>query len=416
MEGLISSKGINLNSKSLNGTLSLSGSKSISNRVLLIKALCNKDFLTSNLSDSVDTKTMKGLLSLTTNNINVGHAGTAYRFGTAFLALQDGEYTLSGSDRMHNRPIGPLVKALQELGADIQYLDKKGFPPLKIKSPQWKTNVVSIDASVSSQYISALLLIAPLLPNGIELQLQGKMVSRSYIDMTLSIMEYFGVCSSWNANIIKIKPQSYIAKDIFIEGDWSSASYWYGHAAIAEKADLNIKGLSQNSYQGDSKIAEVMQQFGLLTTFHDDNSINIHKNEHLSPKIIELDFSNMPDLVQTLSVICAVHGTTFLFTGAETLKIKETDRIAALKAELLKFDVHLIQVPSKFSKKSENIFYLQEGKVKWEDNISIDTYQDHRMAMSFAIISHVGEITIKNPSVVKKSYPSYWGDINKVLT
>lgn len=392
------------------GEIHLSGSKSISNRVLIIKALCNEEVSIENLSTSDDTTTLERLLDSKSDVLDTGHAGTTYRFMTAYLALMGRSVQLKGSERMHQRPIGPLVDALNSMGANITYLNNPGYPPLQFAPAQWTSNEVTLKADISSQFISALLLIAPSLPNGLILQLQSEPISRPYIEMTLRIMQDFGISYNWDKLRIEIPPQAYQGRSYFVESDWSSASYLYADLAIAQKGKITIHGLTSQGLQGDSAIADIMQSFG-IETVHGDRHITIQKSDQEIAPFLEFNLINQPDLAQTISVVAAAKGVQLLLSGLQTLKIKETDRIAALKNELAKMGVSLMKLPAKFSQKTNVEYYMQEGKLTplaKEDEIL--TYHDHRMAMAFAVCAQLFEIVVVNPDVVSKSYPDFWKD------
>lgn len=392
------------------GTINLTGSKSISNRALIIQALCEEKFAIENLSNSVDTQTLVKLLAAPEKEINAGHAGTTYRFMTAYCAATGREAILSGSERMHSRPIGELVEALKSLGADITYKEKEGFPPLEIKPSDLIRDRVKLKADISSQFITALLLVAPTLQNGLTITLESEPVSRPYIEMTLRMMEYFDVTHRWENLNIHIPPQKYTAKDYFVESDWSSASYLYAIAAIADQADITINGLTQHRLQGDSAIADMMESFGVESTYS-DRSVHITKSNNDAISFYEYNFISQPDIAQTISVIGAAKGTSLLMSGLQTLAIKETDRTKALKEELKKFNVTFSKLPLRFSKKSEVQYYMQEGTAQKNDAAQIETYDDHRMAMAFAPLALRFPLTIKDKEVVRKSYPTYWEDL-----
>ena len=319
--------------KNVKGVIELESSKSISNRVLIINKLCKEKFDIKRLSGAKDTQTLLSLLSQNETTFDAGHAGTTFRFMTAFLATQEGTQIMTGSERMQQRPIGDLVSALNSLGADIHYLKNEGYPPLQINTPKsfGENNKLSIAASVSSQFITALLLIAPTLPKGLILTLEGNIVSRSYIEMTLALMQNFGVSHTWEGNTISILPQEYEAKDFTVESDWSAASYYFSIAAFSDDLDLQLIGLQENSLQGDSIITEMMEQFGVKTTFT-EHGLHLTKSGEKTA-LFEWDFILCPDIAQTLAVACAGTGITGLFSGLETLRVKETDRILALKNE-----------------------------------------------------------------------------------
>ena len=393
--------------------ITLDGSKSISNRALIIRALSNTHFPIENLSTSKDTNTLLALLQTESDVLDAGAAGTSFRFMTAYLSLQKGTQILTGSQRMKQRPIGVLVEALKKLGADIEYLEKEGYPPLKINSPlSIKTNQLSISAGTSSQFISALLMIAPTLERGLELSLEGKIVSQSYIEMTLRLMRYFGIESKWVHNTISVAPQKYQAKAYRVEADWSAASYHYALAAFADQLDLQLNGLSNEKIQGDAVLPEIMEKFAIQTSFN-ENGIHLQKSKKQVVPIFEWDFILCPDIAQTMAVICSGLGVQSLFTGLETLSIKETDRIAALKNELAKVQVYFSKLPPHFSSKSDKEFYLLEGKAI-VDHPTFATYEDHRMAMSFAALAMFGDIVLEDPMVVVKSYPSFYDDLKKL--
>jgi 3-phosphoshikimate 1-carboxyvinyltransferase len=398
------------------GDITLDGSKSISNRLLIIKALCATPFRIDNLSTSKDTQTLDKLLQqpTTETTFDCGAAGTTFRFLTAYLALQNGTQILTGSDRMKQRPIGKLVTALRSLGCHIEYLENDGYPPLKINTPNsLTTNALSIAADTSSQYITALLLIAPTLPNGLRLTLEGTIVSLPYINMTLALMQHFGVQHAWDGNTIIVEKQAYISKNITVEADWSAASYYYALAAFADELDLTLRGLFKNSLQGDSVATELGFHFGVDTIFDEntEGSLKLKKTGHPKAEMFEWDFLKCPDIAQTFAVICAGSGVQGLFTGLETLFIKETDRVAALKTELAKGGVHFSKLPVRFSKRSQKQFFMVEGTAKFEETPTFPTYEDHRMAMSFAPLAMYQPVRIEDPAVVNKSYGNFWRDL-----
>ena len=401
-------------SKSSTGKITLSGSKSISNRVLIIQALCDGHFQIENLSDSDDTRTLQQLLASEEYHLDAHHAGTTYRFLTSYLATKEGEHILTGSERMQERPIEALSEALISIGADISYEKKRGYPPLKIRSPKRIfDSSIDLPADISSQYISSLLLIAPTLKNGLEIHLKGEIVSRPYLEMTLKIMEYFGVNHSWEGQIIKIKPQNYTPRDFYVEADWSAASYYYIIAAFSEEVDLVLEGLNKESLQGDSAIVKIGEHFGIKTEYF-ENSIRLSKNGQEVTDLFEYDFIKCPDIAQSVSTMAAGLGVSVLFSGLQTLKIKETDRILALQNELSKVGVFLSKLPAKFSQNSGIEYYMQEGKAKVDSTPLFSTYKDHRMAMSFAPLSMFFPIEIEDYLVVTKSYPNFWNDLEKL--
>lgn len=389
----------------INGTISLSGSKSLSNRALIIQALSEQDFDISNLASAKDTQILKKLLNQTEGEFDAGHAGTTFRFMTSYLAFQNGSQILTGSERMKLRPIGSLVEALNEIGANIEYLDQEGFPPLKVHSPKQEIeNEISLKADVSSQFISSLALIAPTLEHGLTIRMEGDVVSKSYIQMTLGMMEYFGVSSDWKENSIHISHQKYFGKPITIEGDWSSASYLYGIVALSEGSSIQIKNLFDDSLQGDSAIQEIMSNLGVKTCFEDDG-IKI-SSEKTTLEKFEYDFILQPDLVQTISVVNAIKGIPSYFTGTRTLQIKETERVTALQRELSKTGISIESI-------KENSFQ-QKSKAQFEEKLSFETYDDHRMAMALSLLSFISPTIINDPKVVVKSYPSFWNDLEQL--
>jgi len=413
---------ISKSDKKIIGEITLDGSKSISNRALIIRALSGQNFPIKKISTSKDTRTLEKLLAefqdqktSETVELNTGHAGTTFRFLTGYLAAQKGTQLLTGSKRMLERPIGILVDALKNLGADIEYLGNEGYPPLRIgeqKNDFHNANKLTISANTSSQYISSLLMLAPTLPNGLELILDGKIVSVPYIQMTLKLMQEFGVEHSWEGNVIKISPQKYEGKEFVVEADWSAASYYYSLAALADEVDLQLNGLFEKSTQGDSAIVKMGENFGIETTFN-ETGLHLKKSSDTPTKMFEYDFLECPDIAQTLAVICGGLGTMGLFTGLDTLSIKETDRIAALQNELQKVQVFFSKLPPKFAKKSDKTFYMTEGKAVIE-NPTFETYEDHRMAMAFAPLALLGKINIEKPIVVVKSYPDFWKDLEQL--
>lgn len=392
----------------LKGSIVLPSSKSIANRALIIHALSFNPYPIENLSDSDDTKVMEQVFNSNSNQFDIGHAGTAMRFLTAFLSQIVGEWILTGSDRMKQRPIGILVDALAKLGARIEYIEKEGFPPLKIYGSHLKGCVLELDGSISSQYISALLMIAPTIENGLTLRLKNKITSRPYIEMTLQLMEQFGVNHVWKGNEIRISEQKYIARPFSVEADWSAASYWYQMAALAEEVEVELIGLRTHSLQGDAIVAQWFEQLGVQTTATEQGS-RLTRNGKALPKFLQLNFIENPDVAQTFAVLCVMKQIPFHFTGLETLKIKETNRIAALQDELAKFGAQLIE-PAHGELKWDGTFPLEKQRLS-----EIETYHDHRMAMAFApACQHFAQVVILDPMVVTKSYPGFWEDLKKV--
>jgi len=387
--------------KKLDCTIPLTGSKSECNRALIMKALSDGAVRVENISDAADTVTLNNILSGNTPKlVDIGPAGTAMRFLTAFYSLHAGEVILTGSERMKQRPIGILVDALRTLGADIQYAEKEGFPPLKIRGPlQQKTNQVSIKGNISSQYISALLLIAPKLEQGLSLVIEGELTSKPYVQMTLAMMEQAGIRHSWSENVISIANQPFNKSVINVEPDWSAASYWYAIAALSKEARLFLPGLNGYSLQGDSMITEIMANFGISSQFRDGGVYLFKEAKKLERKIF--DFKECPDLAQTVIVCCAALRHDATFTGLETLKIKETDRVNALQTELAKIGVKLIE--------KNQTYKLDCSGLDLNKKIQIATYDDHRMAMAFAPLALVmPELEIEDHLVVEKSYPDFW--------
>jgi 3-phosphoshikimate 1-carboxyvinyltransferase len=393
----------------LKATVSLPASKSISNRALILNALAQGDTnLLTNISDCEDTNVMLKALTFTSNDINIGAAGTSMRFLTAFLSATPGTWSITGSERMKQRPIKILVEALRKIGADIEYIGNEGFPPLKINGKELEGGEIELDGSVSSQYISALLMIAPKLKKGLCLKLTGEVISKPYIKMTLSMMKDFGIESRFSGNIIEVKPQAYRKTAYEIESDWSGASYWYEMMAISKSGEIRLKGLRKNSTQGDSLIAEYFKNYGINTEYTADGvTLTYDQSLTSADDTIEIDFVEQPDMAQTFVVTSCALNRKFHFCGLRSLKIKETDRIAALTNELRKLG-YVLSEP-------------KDGELAWDGtradtqaNAAIDTYEDHRMALSFAPFSLTGaSICVRNPQVVSKSYPDFWNDIAK---
>ncbi|MCH2043530.1 MAG: 3-phosphoshikimate 1-carboxyvinyltransferase [Saprospiraceae bacterium] len=390
------------------GEITLAGSKSISNRVLIIQALAKQNFKIDRLANANDTTTLERLLSNLGESIWDAHdGGTTFRFLTSYATTLDDDHILTGSKRMLERPIGILVEALRQLGANIDYLGREGYPPLNIlaSSTTLHGGKLTISSSVSSQFISALLMIAPYLDQGIELHLEGTIVSKPYIQMTLSLMAEFGIDYDWDmiTNTIKIAPQFYQApKHYVVEADWSAASYYYAMAVLAEEVDLQINGLFEESIQGDAKLAEMMRFFGIRSIFN-EKGVHLQKVKlPLTP--FEYNFVDCPDLAQTLVALCAGLNIEGTFSGLQTLKIKETDRIIALKNELKKFGSEL--------ECSEDSIILRNGIRTCPSNILVETYKDHRMAMAFAPLALLGKtVCFDSKEVVNKSYPAFWEDL-----
>lgn len=379
----------------------LPASKSISNRVLIIDALGGGKSALSNLSEANDTVLMKRLINSSDPVLDAEDAGTTMRFLTAYRAVQGIEKIITGTDRMKLRPIGLLVDALRALGARISYLEKEGFPPLKIEGFEGqKTNQLTIRGDVSSQYISALMMIAPTLPNGLTLTITGKVGSRPYIDMTASLMRKFGVDVQVNENTVEVGPQSYKPSDYQVEADWSAASYWFAFTALADQAEITLPNIRMRSFQGDRVIADLMEQLGVKSEPRGNNLLLTKKEAYGE---LTFDFTHCPDLAQTVAVVCAAKGIQGNFTGLESLRIKETDRIHALHQELQKIGAQLIETGSAWK--------LVPAHNIPETIPIINTYLDHRMAMAFAPLATLRDLVIENPMVVRKSYPGYWEDM-----
>jgi len=407
---------IHRTNKIISGTVQLSGSKSISNRALMIQAICGDAFQIENISDSDDTQTLKTLLDTKNSVLDCHHAGTTFRFLTAYLAFSGRTVTLTGSERMQQRPVGPLVDALRSCGASIDYLKNEGYPPLQINLPvSQPPESINLPADISSQFISALLMVAPTFNNGLIIELEGSVVSKPYIEMTIGIMSYFGVEVSWNDNILTIPNAKYQPRDFYVEADWSAASYYYAIAGLADEAEIRLEGLLKNSLQGDAHISEICRKFGIMTEY-DNRTVVIRKSKNTEPPaFFEYDFIRQPDIVQSIAVLAAGLGTHCVYSGLQTLRIKETDRIKALQTELAKFSVFLSAVPPRFSGKSKKEYFMQEGKaINPENHTEIETYNDHRMAMSFAGLSVLFPVSITDPEVVSKSYPLFWQDLEKL--
>ncbi len=391
------------------GSIALESSKSISNRALVIRSLCKEPFEIKGLSSSDDTITMQAMLTSDLDTLFSGHAGSSYRFMVARACLGDREVTINASKQLQRRPVGPLVKALRKLGADITYLNKEGFPPLKIKPVKGlgeTTNEVTLQSGISSQYLSALLMIAPLLPKGIIVHLEGNPVSISYTLMTLSMLKHFGIEYTQEGNTIRVEPGEYKAKDYIIEGDWSAASYFYSMAALAEKAEIKIAGLYKNSIQGDAVVSEIYSSLGVETEFTSEGIVlrKVKVKEKL--KELRYDFTSCPDIAQTVMVTLGGLGIKGVFTGLQTLKIKETNRIEAMRTELARVKTILLE------KEEAGVpLTIITGKSRWKDKGKFDTYEDHRMAMALTPFACIHQIMIKDTDVVSKSYPGFWQDV-----
>ena len=392
--------------KNLHGNINISGSKSESNRLLTLRAYTSF-FNINNLSDSDDTKTMISSLKSDKEEINIGHAGTAMRFLTSYYSsILNSSKILTGSSRMKERPILILVEALNNLGADIEYIDKKGYPPIKINGKLIYGNEIALPADVSSQYISSLMMLGVSINQGLKIKLSTKITSLPYIHMTKKIIERIG-------GIVDIKPDEIIIKqlvsnkipDQIVESDWSSASYFYSLVALSDSSDITLSSFFNNSIQGDSRIVDIYKQFGVETKFLNDK-IYLKKNNIDLPDSISINLRDNPDLAQTIVVTCLGLGVDCKLEGLHTLKLKETDRLLALKREIEKFEVDCVTISN------QSITLKNNSKLK--SGVSINTYDDHRMAMSFAPLSMINPIIIINPEVVSKSYLNFWNDLESI--
>ena len=390
----------------INNSFNISGSKSESNRLLILKYLL-KNIEIKNLSDSDDTISLQNALNSPSESVDIHHAGTAMRFLTAYFSIQvNKNYKIFGSRRMHERPIKILVDALNDLGADIKYLSKKGFPPLKISGKELNKDQVCLDANISSQYITALILIAPAMKNGLVMNLVGNITSRPYIEMSLSILKRIGVQTSFLNNTIKIKPFKNNKKIVqTVESDWSSLSYFYSIVALSKEANLKISSFLSNSLQGDKELVSIYKKLGVQTIF-DNGIVKLKKDQKINlPKKIVLTLNDTPDLAQTIAVTCFGLGLPCDLFGLHTLKIKETDRLLALKTELEKLGAN-VEI-------TNESLHLKKRK-KFNSNIEVNTYDDHRMAMAFAPLAIIKPIIINDPKVISKSFPSFWNILSEL--
>lgn len=398
----------------LNADISLPASKSISNRALVIHALSDGNTQPDNLSDCDDTEVIIKALNDKPDVIDIKAAGTAMRFMTALLAASDGEHIITGTERMKHRPIDILVDALRRLGADIEYLEDEGFPPLRIKGHSLEGGSLEIKGDVSSQFISALLMVGPKMYHGLTLKLNGNIISRPYVDLTLCTMRDFGADAEWTDNdTIAVKPQPYKPTAYFIENDWSAASYWYEMMALTkdDEAEIKLEGLMDGSLQGDSVVKYLFSMLGVKTTFDSrrrgtPTTVTLKRTGLVSARL-DYDFINQPDLAQTFVVTCCLMGVPFHFTGLASLRIKETDRIEALKREMAKLGYTIDDGDG-------NELTWNGERQEAMEYPAIDTYEDHRMAMAFAPAAFaVPRLRINNPGVVTKSYPKFWNDLKK---
>ena len=398
-------KDIYIKTDSINLRITLPASKSISNRALILDALSYSSYEIQNLSDCDDTNVMIHALDSNDKIFDIGAAGTSMRFLTAFLSKTVGEWIITGSERMKQRPIKLLVDALNSLGAKIEYVEKEGFPPLRIFGSALLGGEITLNGGVSSQYISALMMVGPYMQKGLTIKLEGNIISLPYINMTMRMMQEYGAKIKFANNTILILPQEYNPIPFTVESDWSAASYWYEILTLVGKGAVYMKGLQSDSLQGDSKVAELFNQLGVETNYLSDGVL-ITSTDNFRSKI-EYDFSNEPDLTQTVVVTCCMKGIPFHFSGLQSLKIKETNRIEALINELFKLGF-ILKEPA-------------DGQLAWAGerrepakNIRIKTYEDHRMAMAFAPAGLITPITIEYPEVVSKSYPGFWEDFNQL--
>ena len=396
---------IEFKNNELKGKVNLPASKSISNRVLIIHALSGNEKAVENVSECEDTRRRLEVLGSASDRFDVGHAGTAMRFLTAFLARRPGVWEITGSERMKQRPVKILAEALHRLGARIEYAEQEGFPPLRIYGSVLKGGELEISGAVSSQYISALLMIAPSMEKGLTLRLKDKTVSRTYIEMTVGIMREFGALVEIEESLIRVKPGGYVPVPYRVEADWSGASYFYELLALAAEGELVLEGLKEKSLQGDARQQDVWDRLGITTRFEGEKVILRKKACGISR--LDWDFIEMPDLVQSFAVACCLKGIPFVFSGVETLRIKETDRISALIEELGKLGFRV--------KAGENHRLIWEGERCAVRSTEIATYQDHRMAMAFAPAALVYPgLLIQDQEVVRKSFPFYWEELGKL--
>jgi len=389
----------------LQSSISITGSKSETNRLLLLKALFPNITL-ANTSNSDDSEVMQKALKGNEEIVDIHHAGTAMRFLTAYFAVNEGrEVVLTGSPRMKERPIKVLVEALEQLGAQISYENEEGYPPIRIKGQKITANKVSIPANVSSQYISALLLVAPKLQNGIELTLVGEITSIPYIKMTLALLNELNIQNSFEGNVIKVYPKPAVeSKVMTVESDWSSASYFFSLAALSNEASISLSSYKETSLQGDSALVEIYAKMGVETRF-EENKMTLVKQANFKLETLNLDLNNTPDIAQTIVVTCLGLGIGCHLTGLHTLKIKETDRLEALRIEMTKLGANI-------SVTNESLTLLATNQIN--SNVKIATYNDHRMAMAFAPLALKVPIIIENAEVVSKSYPDFWNDLKGV--
>jgi len=411
---------VSIDKRSLKGTVHLPASKSISNRAMIIRALSGEDFPVGNLSEADDTRLLAVLLQKISENkqthaceLDTANAGTVMRFLTAYLSIMPGRWVLTGSDRMRERPIGVLVDALDSLGAEIEYLSKPGFPPLLIKGKELKGGELQVDAGISSQYISALMMIAPKLSGGLTIRFRNRPVSMPYIEMTARLMEVFGVRSAMGKNSVSVNEGRYFAAPFEVEPDWSSAAFWYEAAALATDPLLELPGLLEKSLQGDSVLPGIFSNFGIETSFT-TAGVTLKRNGKKADGFY-FDFTDHPDLAPAVITTCAALGIRGRFEGLNSLRIKETDRIAALRAEYEKLGIAVESAEVTDMLQSIEIAPLKKKKSESPANLLFETYGDHRMAMTFAPLAlKLGPVRIVNPDVVSKSYPGFWEEMRGV--
>lgn len=399
-------KELSLKSENIDLQINLPSSKSISNRALILNALAYSAYDVQNVSDCDDTRVMIRALNSNDTTFDIGAAGTSMRFLTAFLSKTVGEWIITGSERMKQRPIKLLVDALNALGGRIEYVENEGFPPLRIFGSALTGGEITLNGGVSSQYISALMMVAPYMQQGLTIKLEGTVISVPYIQMTMSMMKEYGVDVTFVNNTIDVRPQNYVPVQYTVESDWSAASYWFEVLSIAGKGRVFLKGLYAKSTQGDSKVALLFEQLGVSSVFSVEG-VQLEATGNYCAKF-ENDFLDQPDLAQTFAVTCCMRGIPFHFKGVQSLKIKETDRVAALIAELAKLGF-VLHEPA-------------EGELAWSGErcevareISIATYEDHRMAMAFAPAALVTPLCVEEPHVVSKSYPTFWEDMEQLF-
>ncbi len=395
------------NNRTFQSEITLNASKSESNRVLVMNALGGGNSIIRNLANARDTVTMQRLLSQKDSSVwDVLDAGTTMRFLTAYNAVSDLPRELTGTDRMQNRPIKVLGDALVHLGAGVSYKSKEGYPPILISPLKNQlASELTVPGNISSQYISALLMIAPCLAKGLAIHIEGEIYSRPYIEMTLSLMRHFGVEHTWDGQIINVPAQKYINNEYTVESDWSGASYWYSLAALSDDCNIYLKGLRQNSNQGDQAIVDIMENFGVISQY-DEGGVRLSKLGKVTNSV-KIDFKSCPDLAQTVIACAAAKGINIKMTGLESLKIKETDRIVAMQNETAKLG-------GKLTEHDEHNWSFESNPTENKEEVIIETYEDHRMAMAFAPLSLQYDLLIKEREVVNKSYPDFWRDMASV--